>query len=483
MNSSFVEVHASIEMQSRWDELGLDADACEHEITELRKSCHELYKDAVDNLAKRCMDTKERIGHINAVHRQAMTIYGLSESEIGVAIEPVASVNLLSQLEKATEAYEGFKKTCAKRIGQLEKLVEKIAQLFNVLRVSVDDRGEFTEVGEVDFSMARVKRFEKLISELESDVTSRLKIATSAKAAIREICGELNCSPDAADQLVITSDALDDTSASTRASVLASLEAKKADRMDEMSRLATEITYLWDLLDIGGDERADFLKRHMTIGEDVIVSCREQLHSLRSKRDEQLPDIILRQRLEIASLCSEMHIAESISPEFADAEERSAVCQEFEFLKAEIMRLQALAADRAPILTAVEERECLVREYDEVLRASADTSRLLSRERGLAQKLMHEEKVRRRYKVVLPKLEKKIRDLLTSYRATHGSDFEWDGEPYITKLDARKPAKPVVTETRAGTLPFSPRPKRIRMNENANANGVCTFRGLPAFMS
>ena len=65
--------------------------------------------------------------------------------------------------------------------------------------------------------------------------------------------------------------------------------------------------------------------------------------------------------------------------------------------------------------------------------ASTDKSRLMSRERGYAQQLLNEEKVRKRY-FELPKFEKILYGMLIEYKNKYGTDFEWDGKPYIETL-------------------------------------------------
>jgi hypothetical protein len=98
---------------------------------------------------------------------------------------------------------------------------------------------------------------------------------------------------------------------------------------------------------------------------------------------------------------------------------------------------------------------------------------------------MREEKARRQYRKVLPKVEKKLLQLLTEYRAANERDFEWDGRPYVERLadvavepTAQKtaPKKGKTPPAKGATLP--PGPRKFVRNENCEHEPL-TFRGRP----
>jgi hypothetical protein len=166
----------------------------------------------------------------------------------------------------------------------------------------------------------------------------------------------------------------------------------------------------------------------------------------------------------------------------------------FRFYEAEVLRLKKLIVSLSPLLTAVNEREGIIHEFQEVTQAANDPQRLVSRGRGLAQQLIKEEKARRRYRNVLPRLEMKLATLLQSYKTEYGVDFEWDGRPYFESLSeaARasietkpgskpKSAKPAKTGGEHKTLPPSPRKEGLGQNQNFNPQHAASFRFRPRF--
>jgi hypothetical protein len=163
-----------------------------------------------------------------------------------------------------------------------------------------------------------------------------------------------------------------------------------------------------------------------------MASCHEEIARLTRLRDEKVLELIAAQRAEVRELWELMHIAADSRPQFGP-ESQDAV-EEFNFLEQEIMRLKKMLVEFRPIMEAVNQREEIVKEYNDMLGQMQDRNRLMSRGRGCAQQRMREEKARRRYHVLLPKLEKKLYKLLAEYRTTRGTDFEWDGKPYLDTL-------------------------------------------------
>ena len=490
------EVRVSETMQALWNELGLDDDAQQTEFGELREAFQQVYQQFVDKLSNRCKETRSEIEHVQSIHKQAMKAYGLSESDINDALPAIESANLLEQLETAKQAYQNFKMTCSDRIQKLEGLAHTANDMFDALGVPAEERGEYAEVGDIDYSRARIERFRKRIQELKSDVEERTREVRAAKTTINNLVTELKFTLSDADKEMVESEKIDTETLKRCKELTESLEVFKKKRVDEISQLAMEITHLWELLNISDKERAEFLKSHSTIGEEVLTSCKEELERLSKMRDERIPELIEHQKQEALELYERLHIAVDSRPVFnepcsaADRPQR-----EFMFYEAEIVRLKKLLMSVTPIITSIEEREEIISEYETFGQTNTDAQRLLSRGPGYAQQLMREEKARRRYKVVLPRLDKKLYAMLKEYKEANGVDFDWDGEPYIAKLGdvqedlaprkrtAPKKKRRSKRNEACRTLPPSQHLKVLPTTENDPDNHpVTSFRGLPPFM-
>lgn len=491
------EVRVSPDMQTLWTELGIDDEAQQNEFGELRQEFQTVYNQFLDKLSNRCKEARKEIEHVQSIHKQAMKAYGLSDSDIAEALPQIEPTQLLQQLEKAKEAYQNFKLTCSDRIQKLESLVRTASEMFDALGVPLEERGEYSEVGDIDYSRDRIERFRKRIQDLRSDVEERTREVRAAKTTITNLVTELKFGLAEADTTMLESDSIDAATLQRCRELIEQLEAFKKKRVDEISQLAMEITHLWELLNISDKERAEFLKSHSTISEEVLTSCKEELERLSKLRDERIPELIEHQKQEALQLYERLHIAVESRPVFSDpSDDADGPQREFAFYEAEIVRLKKLLMSVTPILTSIEEREEIISEYENFGQAGTDAQRLLSRGPGHAQQLMREEKARRRYKVVLPRLDKKLYAMLKDYRDANGSDFEWDGSPYIDKLtDVQEDLMPKKRTTApkkkrrakrneaCRTLPPSQHLKVLSTTENDPDNHpVTSFRGLPPFM-
>jgi hypothetical protein len=260
--------------------------------------------------------------------------------------------------------------------------------------------------------------------------------------------------------------------------------------MDQLTQYAIEITHLWDLLNVEDEHRTAFLQSHSTIGEGDLEACGAEVVRLSELRNEHLPTLVESQKVEAEGLWEKLHIATESRPQFdpqSGDQSVSKLVREFSFYEEEIVRLKKLTVALHPLLSAIEEREEIIREYESVSQATSDVHRLLSRERGCAHQLLREEKARRRYKGALPKVEKKLLQLLAEFKSTHGTDFEWDGIPYIEHLTTSATAGAVPQSRSAcglGTsaspkgMSFVSSPRKIIPSENSTDQAI-SLRSRP----
>jgi hypothetical protein len=374
-------------------------------------------------------------------------------------------VPLVRQLELAKQSYEGFRSACADRIQTLQNLARIANGLFDRLGTTQRDRGEFSEVGDVDFSRERIERFRAKIQDLKEEIDSRTKEMQSIHGQVTTLLGELGIGLSDDQQQVIGSGSLDPRTVADSRRVVESLQRAKQRRVEQIKQFAVEITHLWDLLNVDDAERGDFLRSHSTISSDVLESCSAEVVRLSRLRDERLPNLIQNQKAEAEELWNKLHIAAESRPRFEGGD----LVAEFRFFDSEILRLKKLTVALQPLLTTIAEREEIIQEYLTVSQSTNDAQRLLSRERGSAQQLMREVRARRRYKKVLPRIEKKLIGMLKEHRTGNGTDFEWDGRPYIEKLSGPRLAE------KQQTLP--PSPRRPARPENAHPQRTMSYRG------
>lgn len=499
-----------------WDELGIPEEQRTEEIEALNDSFRQLYTEFVSHLTNVCKETREQIIDTQNKHKQAMKAYGISDEEIENRFSDEYKIqpkNLLKQLETANQAYGTFKLEIAERVNKLENLIHIANDLFDLLEIPASDRGEYSSLGDTDFTRERIDRFKVKISELTKEKEAKEQKRNQMQETIKNLLRELNTTlNDQEDREILKSKLLSDSQIEKLDNLRIKLEKIKVQRVIIISEMAVTITHLWDLLSIPDKERSSFLSSHSTIGDDVVANCKEEIAKLEALRDQKLPELIAEQRQEVIDLWDLLHVAVESRPRFEENvinSESDSTCntepvqetesqrnvREFTFLEHEILRLKKIAVDCHSLLESINQREDIIRDFKEVTEAASDPQRLMSRGRGYAQQLMKEEKARRRYKTTLPRLDKKLYLLLIDYKSKNGIDFEWDGKPYIEKLadvkeelsggntnnineglDAggkkKKSKKQIQMENaqKVRTLPPSPRKIQFFHNENMPAN-------------
>lgn len=506
------EIKITPTVYSLWEELGVAEEQRTEEIEALNDSFRQLYSEFVSHLSNVCKETREKIIDTQVKHKQAMKAYGVPEDEIENRFSNELKIqpnNLLKQLENVNQAYETFKLEIQERVNKIENLIHIANDLFDILEIQAVDRGEFSSLGETDFTRERIDRFKVKISELTKEKDEKEQKRNQLQESIKNLLKELNTTlKEQEDKETYKSKLLSDAQLEKLENLRIRLEKIKVQRVITISEMAVTITHLWDLLSIPDKERSSFLSSHSTIGDDVVNNCKEEIEKLSALRDQKLPELIAEQRQEVVDLWNLLHVAVESRPRFEEHLENSESenhnetesernVREFTFLEAEILRLKKIAVDCHSLLESINQREDIIRDYNEVLEAAADPQRLMSRGRGYAQQLMKEEKARRRYKTTLPRLEKKLYLLLIDYKSKNGIDFEWDGKPYIEKLadikeqitngqfnndnngaaeaggkKKKKSKKQIQMENaqKVRTLPPSPRKIQFFHNENMPAN-------------
>ena len=480
-DSVMFELRVTPIIEELWNQVGYDENQRALAMESLREQLQEVCQRFEQDLVTQVSDLQIEIGNFYEKYRKDMKAYGIAEETIDEKIGVIRPFSLTEQLEMARNTYSEFHVFVEERIEELTKLVQSAKESFDLLGVPAESRGEFAEVGEDDLTQERIERFKQKIEELNHEKEEKKSQFEDAKAEINLIVAELCEDLTGDDWDLMSSQSLSPETLQRLHDLKAKLDNLKEERIKKISEYALAITHLWNLLNISEDERTQFLEAHSTLGANDLEACRDEVANLEKKRDEILPEIVRAQLAEINDLWSILHIPAEKRNTFVRDEQQSEgeqLFHEFEFLKAEIERLKEIQTKVAPILELVQQREDIIAEYKKTLQA--DPSRLMSRAKGYAQHLIREEKARRRYKVTLPRLEKKLYAMLTEHKQKTGEDFEWDGTPYIETLPeppkevkpimkkAKKKAKQDVTQLNCKTLP--PSPRRVLFEHDGNVD-------------
>lgn len=425
------ELFISPRLEELWRKLGADKDERHSEVQTLAKILTTQYNNYIQSVEQRCNDTQNKIKEIIHKHKQSMKAFGYTQQEINESVNYSQQLPLNQQLIQAKAGYESFQKICQERITKMETILSEIKKYFEDFGIEPANQGEFSELGDSDLTRERLQRMQQQLEKLKVEKLKRVDRVIKLKEAISSLASELSITVEEDIIHFMTQSIVTKSSIESLEECCNHLKQIRADRVEQISQMAVEITHLWDLLDIDDNYRNQFLARHSTLGADVIASCNAEINRLTDLRDQNLNRLIVSQRKEVVDLWNSLHVPQDERLEIAQDDD---IKTEFDLLEAEILRLKRYSVEHHDLLESIIEREKIIREYEESKVAVSDPNRLTSRSHAQAKQLMREEKARKQFKTTLPKIERKLYQMLREYKKTNGINFLWDGRPYIELL-------------------------------------------------
>lgn len=418
-----------------WEELGLDNEMRKEDVTELQNAIAKIVEDYHNQVKIKRDKTRKEIEDIQKAHKKTMIAFGISQDEIQNVVFEIHPINLLQQLASAKSAYDTFKASCAERIKMLENLIKKAVEHFNLLGIPESERDDYAVLGDEDFSRERLERLRLKVEDLEKDIEQKKAVKDEYIKEINGIQKELSAKLSSQEEACLNSPLVTPEVIEGCRQLLERLQVAKAHRLKEITELALKITHIWDTLNTPDSERKVLLNKYTTISDEVLEKCQQELRNLHAKLDEKLPVLIESHFNSLNDLYNTLHIpveGRLIIDESCKTGPMAA--EAFQKMDQEIVRLKELNLKLMPYIKIITQIEDIRSEYLEMTQ-NHDPKNYTSRDKNSAIQLMKEERARRRYKVSLPKLKQKIIVMLQKYKKENGSDLEWDGRPYIDKLN------------------------------------------------
>ncbi|KAK0556415.1 Microtubule bundling protein [Tilletia horrida] len=263
------------------------------------------------------------------------------------------------------------------------------------------------------------------------------------------------------------------------------LSLEKRRREERIQTLYDELFVLWSRFDCDESEMDEFVLENKGLALESIAAYESELAKMTALKAQHSLTFIKCIRDQMTQYSASARLAqaecEALFPEFfiplpdAAHAESDQPQPAYDGLlaahEAAIPRILALLEAKAPIMRLVERYEEVCKEEDELAESAKNTARLFAggkKAPGTAAggakvekpkrdpgRLLREEKMRKRVKVLKPKLESEMLKAIPAWEQENGEAFMLDGERYLDKLEAlvaaRKPATsiPPVSSTNA----------------------------------
>jgi hypothetical protein len=326
------------------------------------------------------------------------------------------------------------------RSGQFAQLQRRI--LVASHQLGIDDRA-FAEVDEDDMGPEKLARFQRKASELDDDLERRSNEFLALEQEISRLSRDLQEeTPREVNELFFKQEY--SAGAFERVTgYLQTLNELFETRRRYISEMAVEIKSLWDLLKVDDSVRRQFMDSHTVLSEKNVEDCRAEAQRLTQLRNQRLPYLIQLMKTDIR------HIGTDLSYDAATMAEIYSRCDEgsedgslerFNSYEAELLHLKKLHIAGQPIIELIKQREEIIEEYHEATAAHRENAPPKAKETPRTRPpeptdRLRIEKATRRYKMVLPRVNKKLKAWLLRFKEEDGADFLWKGKPIIDELE------------------------------------------------
>lgn len=429
-----------------WDRIGLSDKERKCETTALLDRVIGVFEEAVES--QREEQARLEIG-VAGYLKQINTI----ASQLGKPVsttDDFESWNLRSKVNHLKQALDILEKKKAVRLDEITKLHNTLHGLWRQLGIkehsTLSDEREIAKViphfkciGD-DMTMDVVERYKQHIDNGEALMEKRQSLVyerTDRLASLWDILGA-NMSKG-----VIDSQILQNNMRYTTAFIqqmdrrIGELKEERERRTRRARSLMKDIDRLWQRLRVDQAVRDDFSslcgyaqKRFTKLTKEVLSKMEGELLRLEDIKKASLKRLILEQREQLSSIWDEINLSTAERNRFTSFGSTQYTDALLNAHEQEVARVGETARKMAPVVKLIREREAILSEKAAFEAKASDPNRLLNRGRGGAQRLLEEEKFRKKLTKRLPRINDVLAKALAHYERTEGKPLKWNGRPY-----------------------------------------------------
>ena len=414
-------------LERMWRAIGLSKTDRETEIEKLEDRLIECYKAFVSEVTALFEEKREELRRHQEEYRERQQVFGDKEHPLPVN----TSLPFQEQIELTKDAMENLLHAYDERLEEFEKVHGVLSRLFDEL--GVENRGEFAEIGTEDLSLERLKRFNDMVKSLQEDKGKRFGLFESLRKRIEELLDELNEDVSAEVREILDTKTITNESIQLLHDTVDLLEDMRKQRLAEMDDLNEKIEGMYSSLAVDPSDR---MQKPMGCTQEALELMKSEVEFLSEQKETRLPQVIRGLNSEIVKLCEQQKIPARMWPRYQGSKDDPE--EEAVWLRKQLDRLQQRQIAAKPILTLISQIEAL----KEVIEGKNLAGRS-------GRKFLEEERERKKAMEQLPRLEKKLLELLVDFKDKNGYDFEFNGINYSKNYETPAAQEPQGAERRA----------------------------------
>lgn len=395
-----------------WRMIGLNQTERMREIQDIELNLYQTYQNCMAKTSERLEELRQELRESQEEFHRVQKIYNDTTSQLQVN----SSLSLQEQIKETKESIQEIYVKYRPRHQELERLFQRLNDLFTRLGLSPEERGEFGEIGNEDFTEERISRFKQRIQTLDDLIEQRENLFASLESRINTLNSELQEEESEDIKEILLQESISDSSLQRLQDEETRLEELKAHRREESEELIKEIQHYYLIFAV---DPSDQIETQTDLSENTLNKLRDEVEFLRENRETRIPQVLKGLTREIHNICEQLKIPLRHRPKYQGKN----VEEEIIFLTEKLEELKKDQISMQPIIEVISQIET----DKDLLSKSSNVS---TRERGSSRRLIEEDKARRKAREELPRLEKKLLQYLVEFKEKHGYDFEFNGVNY-----------------------------------------------------
>ena len=325
-------IHVDVDncLLSVWESMKLSVDEMKERKRALKKYLNQAYYDFLTQEYLLYDKTNRELINARRRFQNTKDILGAFREFIPSNFDELPLTEQIVSIDKLTEnLWKIYQPNVEKCKAQYQKLVK----LFNDLGIPIELRGEFKEDDGSDYSLARLKRINDKIKELENEKAKRKELNTILSSKIDENAKITEELVDSEVEKIASKKIVTQSAMNTLEDTNTSLMSIKNSRTDEVRILIRRIKDMYALLAV--DER-DWIEFSLSPTENNIALLEDELEFLESQKEERLPTVIELTEKEVNRLSDILNIPKIRRPTYQGDDKEEAV----RFYRSAIIKLE-----------------------------------------------------------------------------------------------------------------------------------------------
>lgn len=417
-------------LEKCWKELGLTKEEIEKEKENLLENIIVILKQEITNSKNKKNKLQSQLNEMKSSHIQLLKAIGYGDENAQKILTIGISGTLRNKLRETMEYVKNFKSIVDERIRQFDNAKKKLDILFNKLGYSDADKGEFVEIGKKDLKEERLQRFNAKILELEKEVEEKTVTLEDYKNFIITITKEINIRVLPEIQELFDNGIISRKAFQRYQNYKDEIDTIHKNRSKRLSFLIDEIQKYCDFLKIPEDKKNKIIKNQNCLTEENIKIFEVELEKL---KNEVLKHIDMYKN-NIKKFYQELNYSDdNIQQKIQEIENTvpkpDDKLQVYFAFECHYQNMKKMIEFSKTIIQLINQREDILREYNDCIQEEQKNKKIDP---------IKIDKIKRRYKTVLPRVQKKLLLHILEYKNEQHQDFMWDGQKVEDSLQGIK---------------------------------------------